>query len=293
LNTGWNDTLSMLSQRGEACALVTIFSAQGSTPRAIGSKMLVSMAKSYYSIGGGHLEHQAIKRARTMLGDKSTQAYIQRFSLGASLGQCCGGQIELLFEAFYPHQQAVVIFGAGHIAKALVTLLAELPCTVKWIDSRREQFPNNLPRNTEKIILDEVILGIDQIADNSYILIMTHNHQLDQQLCEALLKQNRHCFIGLIGSATKLKKFRLRLSNKGFSSAQINSICCPIGITKNKGKLPIEIAISVSAQLIEFYRGQKSEKALGTDNVAQNDLSTIHFDQSNPASTLKNYSEEN
>jgi len=284
LNTSWNASLAQLTQRGEACVLVTIFSTKGSTPRASGSKMLVSGRKSYYSIGGGHLEHQAIKLARQILEDHDSQAFIKSFSLGPSLGQCCGGQLELLFEAFYPAKQKVAIFGAGHIAKALVPILGQLPCAVQWIDSRAELFPEQIPENTTKIIQQDLVSVVSQLADHSYVLIMTHNHQLDQSLCEALLKQPQPAFIGLIGSATKWKKFQLRLARKGYSAEQIESICCPIGLTDsrensqapaNKGKLPMEIAVSVSAQLIDFYNRddpadrQSSPAAAIKDNATE------------------------
>lgn len=258
MNTSWNATLQHLDEKAEAAALVTIFSSKGSTPREVGSKMVVTLAKSYYSIGGGHLEHQAIKLARHMLEQQDSQAFIKAFSLGASLGQCCGGQVELLFEAFFPVKHNVVIFGAGHIAKALVPILGQLPCRVQWIDKRTELFTDNLPDNVQSIILDDAPDHIEQLATqlpaNSYILIMTHNHQLDQILCEALLRQPPFGFIGLIGSNTKWKKFALRLANKGFSHQQIQRVHCPIGITPNNGKLPMEIAVSVAAHFIEFYQ---------------------------------------
>jgi len=269
VNTSWTASLEKLNQRGQPCVLVTVFATKGSTPRATGSKMLVSEKNSYYSIGGGHLEYQAIHLAREMLTSHDSQPFIKGFPLGASLGQCCGGQVELLFEAFYPPANNLVIYGAGHIAKALVPVLQQLPCRTHWLDSRAELFPDEIPDNCQKIISTDLVASVEELPADSYILIMTHNHQLDQQLCEAILKRGQYSFIGLIGSATKWKKFKLRLARKGFSQQQINDICCPIGIPGIKGKLPMEIAVSVSAQFIAFYSRQQQAPTTVTNNLCQ------------------------
>ena len=264
MHLSWHAQLGELQQANEPCVIVTIFSAKGSTPRAIGSKMLVSAADNFLSIGGGHLEHQAIKLAKDMLQQRTRQSFIKSFSLGASLGQCCGGQVELLFEAFYPFARQVAIFGAGHIANALVPILEQLPCQVMWSDSRSQLFPSQVYTNTKIVISDDLCAVIAQLPTDSYVLIMTHNHQLDQQLCETLLKRQHLGFIGVIGSTTKWKKFKLRLLNKGYNETQISRICCPIGHSDIGGKLPMEIAVSVSAQFIQYYQNTQTLKPSNT-----------------------------
>jgi xanthine dehydrogenase accessory factor len=267
MSLNWHTQLSELQEQGRACVIVTIFALKGSTPRALGSKMLVCEDKNYLSIGGGHLEHQATKLAQQMLDNKEQQSFIKSFSLGASLGQCCGGQVELLFEAFYPLQRQVAIFGAGHIASALVPILAQLPSQVIWSDSRALLFPTTTLNNTKIVINDDLCSVIDQLHDDCYVLIMTHNHQLDQNLCEALLKRQHKGFIGVIGSTTKWKKFKLRLLNKGFDEMQVSRICCPIGHSDVGGKLPIEIAVSVSAQFIQHYQ---NAPAIASQSISNN-----------------------
>lgn len=254
----WAKQLSTLMERREPCVLITILMTKGSTPREVGAKMLISEQQIYLSIGGGHLEHQVIKKSKEILHNKLKTPVTHSFSLGASLGQCCGGQIDILFEPCYPPAQNIVVFGAGHIANALIPILSQLPCSVQWIDSRAEMFPVKIPDNTQCLSDEDVTVLCETIPDDSYILIMTHNHQVDQAICEQLLRQNNSAFIGLVGSATKWKKFTLRLSRKGFSDNQINRINCPIGTPYVSGKLPIEIAVSVSAHFINFYQHRKN-----------------------------------
>jgi xanthine dehydrogenase accessory factor len=253
----WAKQLSTLMDRREPCVLITILTTKGSTPREVGAKMLISEQQIYLSIGGGHLEHQVIKKSKETLQCKQTKPFVHSFSLGASLGQCCGGQIDILFEPCYPPAQNIAIFGAGHIANALVPILSQLPCSVQWIDSRAEMFPVEIAENTQCFTDEDVTLLCEKIPDDSYVLIMTHNHQIDQAICEQLLRQNNSAFIGLVGSTTKWRKFTLRLSRKGFSDKQINRINCPIGTPYVSGKLPIEIAVSVSAHFINFYQNQQ------------------------------------
>ncbi len=254
----WSKLLDQHIERNENCVLVTILSTKGSTPRAIGSKMLVTKEASQLSIGGGHLEYEAIDIARNKLASGDDKPLIKGFSLGASLGQCCGGHVELLFEAFIEHKQCVLVFGAGHVANALVPILGQLPCQVKWIDNRNELFPKTVPENTQCISAIDIETQVQAIPNNSYALVMTHDHQLDQRICEQLILSQQCNFIGLIGSQTKWKKFKLRLTRKAFSEQQIAKICCPVGESSLQGKLPMEVAISISAQFIKYYQAQSS-----------------------------------
>ena len=94
----WIDALADLQSQGEPCVLVTIIEELGSTPRNAGSKMVISATQSFDTIGGGHLEYKAMQIARDMLASGKQDTHLERFSLGASLGQCCGGVTVLLFE---------------------------------------------------------------------------------------------------------------------------------------------------------------------------------------------------
>ena len=82
--------------------------------------------------------YEVIAQAREGLSNRTNQVAIERFSLSADLGQCCGGAVQVMFEYFQTQTPQVVIFGAGHVCQALTTVLSELPCHVKVIDSRIE-----------------------------------------------------------------------------------------------------------------------------------------------------------
>ncbi|WP_236207928.1 xanthine dehydrogenase accessory protein XdhC [Pseudomonas tohonis] len=261
----WISALAELQQRGDACVLVTIIEERGSTPRNSGSKMVVSDDRIYETIGGGHLEFKAMEIAREMLRSRSQDTRLERFSLGASLGQCCGGATVLLFEPMGQPQAHIALFGAGHVGRALAPLLASLPCKVRWIDSRENEFPASIPTGVEKVVNDEVVDEVERMPAGSYFIVMTHNHQLDLELTAAILKRNDFAYYGLIGSKTKRVKFEHRLRDRGFAPETVQRMRCPMGIAEVKGKLPAEIAISIAGEIIATYNATFGQKEEGQD----------------------------
>jgi xanthine dehydrogenase accessory factor len=265
----WISALADLQQRGEPCVLVTIIEERGSTPRNSGSKMVVTAERIFETIGGGHLEFKAMEIAREMLENRSQDTRLERFSLGASLGQCCGGATVLLFEPMGQPQAHIAVFGAGHVGRALVPLLASLPCKVRWIDSRENEFPEQIPAGVEKVVNEEVIDEIENMPKGSYFIVMTHNHQLDLELTAEILKRNDFAYFGLIGSKTKRVKFEHRLRERGFASETVQRMRCPMGIGEVKGKLPVEIAISIAGEVVATYNANFGQEVKKGETVAK------------------------
>ncbi|MDR6956490.1 xanthine dehydrogenase accessory factor [Pseudomonas brassicacearum] len=265
----WISALADLQTRGEPCVLVTIIEELGSTPRNAGSKMVISASQIFDTIGGGHLEYKAMEIARQMLASGQQGTHLERFSLGASLGQCCGGVTVLLFEPMGQVQAQIAVFGAGHVGRALVPLLASLPCKVRWIDSREAEFPEQLPHGVRKIVSEEPLDEVDELPAGSYCIVMTHNHQLDLELSAAILKRNDFAYFGLIGSRTKRVKFEHRLRDRGFDSATLQRMRCPMGIGEVKGKLPVEIAISIAGEIIATYNADFGQHTARAEPIAK------------------------
>lgn len=250
----WIQALAQLEASGTPSILVTVTQTKGSVPRDVGSKMLVTQTDVYATLGGGHLEYKAIEMARDMLAQGQTQPYQHAFQLGASLGQCCGGMASLYFEPIgqYPHH--LVIFGAGHVAKSIVHIMQTLPFRITWVDSRSEQLPNAAPVNVNLIETEDPVAEVKGLTTNSYVLVMTHDHQLDFELARAILKQDDFIYFGLIGSKTKRKRFDWRLTQRGMTESNLKRMDCPIGLPNLTGKLPAEIALSVCAQIMQTYQ---------------------------------------
>lgn len=148
----------------------------------------------------------------------------------------------------------VLLFGAGHVGRALVLALAPLPFTVHWIDNRQDVFPSSLPRNT--IILPAVDSKsiASEYSSGEIAVVATHSHTLDLEIVADLLKNKSFHFIGLIGSKTKRNRFLSRLLEMGFDKNATARLTCPIGIPGVHGKEPAVIAASVAAQLLMLPR---------------------------------------
>ncbi|WP_374582580.1 xanthine dehydrogenase accessory protein XdhC [Pseudoduganella sp.] len=308
-----------LTPAGAPAVLVTVARAEGSVPREAGTHMLVTAHGQQDTIGGGHLEHKALAIARDMLATASAASApvpaprLERFPLGPSLGQCCGGVVWLLFEVVQgaledvlaqlrqrrqedscrivaidgaPESRLVderhaqthlrtdaggrrwlvdavnapkahlVLFGAGHVGAAIVRALAELPCTVTWVDERDAMFPEHVPPNVTIEATDTPEACVGQAPDGASYLVMTHSHALDQQLCEAILARDNVGWFGLIGSKTKRAQFTARMEAKGLSAA---SMVCPVGLPGIVNKAPAVIAASVAAQLLMVWESQAKD----------------------------------
>jgi xanthine dehydrogenase accessory factor len=144
----------------------------------------------------------------------------------------------------------VLLFGAGHVGRAVVLALAPLPFTVRWIDSRPDQFPQFVPQNVVTVCTDAADRELAQAPRDAAIVVMTHSHALDFDITVAALQQGTFDFIGLIGSDTKRARFTSLARQMGVTAHQMRRLVCPIGITKIKGKEPAVIAASLTAQLL-------------------------------------------
>lgn len=355
----WYEGLAQYQQRGVAHVLATVVAVNGSAPRALQAKMIVTKDSLVDTLGGGGLEHDVVNTARQLLSgeiaatvsktvepkavkpkaaiadSESTTAaasakavrrdavYTKHYPLGAKLAQCCGGSVTVMFECFHvTPPMSILVFGAGHVASALMTILAELPCQVDWVDSRPEMFeryltnepcpnvigqqnkisqhgtsskqtvdpqsassqstPYKLPAHIRVHIDDEPVDFVRPFIQQGgprFMLVMTHDHSVDFELVRAALdtmkdesqtvndesvgqsvSEDDHSkpsklsapYIGCIASATKAKRFRDRLIQRGYSEPLVNQLVMPIGLPIG-GKEPMAVAVSIVAQLLDNY----------------------------------------
>ena len=255
--------------------LVLVDASQGSVPRENGAWMAVFGQDFIGTIGGGHLELLAIEEARRRLAVATGDAVL-RYPLGPGLGQCCGGVVHLRFETvgtadgaslahrLAPQRVPVALFGGGHVGRALVRALGPLPFALRWIDSRDEIFPDDVPGNVECEHSDPVQAAVADLAPGSHVLVMSFSHAEDLDVVAACLKRQRERndlpFLGLIGSKTKWATFRHRLDERGFSKQELAQVTCPIGLPEIRGKQPEVIAVSVSAQLLQLRSWETREQ---------------------------------
>lgn len=317
----WSQLREAIARHGRA-ALVTVVATRGSAPREAGARLIV-LADGTFSgtVGGGTLEWRAIALAQSLLSKPARErVQIRKFALGPELGQCCGGQVELiveligeeegamvaalaereetgafttqanvsttegvrrqvvegidalaeaaawqgdlLVERFGASTRPLILFGAGHVGRALVLSLAPLPFSVTWVDPRPGAFPSHLPANVTPVQADDPIDILRTGGNGSFVLVMTHSHQLDLAIVAAALAEERFPYVGLIGSSTKRARFEKRLGEIGIARERIAELVCPIGIAGIGSKAPASIAAATAAQLLirdEALRAAKSD----------------------------------
>ena len=392
--------------------LVTVAATRGSVPRAPGAHMVVSVAQAQGSVGGGRLEQRAIEIARERLVADAPTPHLERFVLGASLGQCCGGVVVLAFEHVGPAQRKwveraaalaaagrawgrlvlidgpragevavfdsaslestcapplaahahrllaagadtallvpapcrsgarrepaaepatapgsaaardpgadsrlaallhqdiaarwsppediaapcrsgarrepaaepastpalaarcesayetailldaspppalqVVMFGAGHVGRALAELFGRLPLRVRWIDERAGEFPPTVATNIETRCTDTPTAEVREAPAGAVFLVLTHSHALDFELVEAILARDDLRFCGLIGSQTKRMRFVHRLRARGVEEARVARLRCPVGLPGLPGKEAEVIALAIAAEVMRL-----------------------------------------
>ena len=146
--------------------------------------------------------------------------------------------------------RAVYLFGAGHVGRALALALAPLPFAVCWIDPRREAFPAYAPANVVLIYAPEPVAELANAPDGALVVVMTHDHALDQEIVTEALAAGRFGYVGLIGSKTKRARFLSRMRAAGLTEAMLARLTCPIGVPGIEGKDPAVIAAATAAELL-------------------------------------------
>ncbi len=258
----WLERLQTLVTERTAHALVTIVGVSGSAPREVGAKMIVCADGRFFgSIGGGQLEALAIEEAK--LCAQSGEPRSVEYPLGAKAGQCCGGVVTLFFDAFGTGPE-LFIFGGGHVAQALARVMQATPFAVSVIDERQDwldALPAGVTRHAQPW---DAFLAHTPPNDRSYVLVMTHRHDLDEQIIEAFLRAPHHLrYLGLIGSRAKWARFRQRLSAREISAEALQRVRCPIGIPIG-GKAPGEVAISIAAELVSLHHAEDKKVEVET-----------------------------
>ena len=387
----WIVHLARLTATATPAVLVTVAATRGSTPRAPGARMIVTADGSHGSIGGGRLEQRANEIAHELLAAGEHAARLERFALGASLGQCCGGVVHLLFEPVSTAQRAwvehaaalattgrawgrrvrlvlpgaaevqvfdansldsvcpepaqaaharsllaggadaalllavpgsdtssgrhggsderfascpsgdngtgadsgsrpacqeggngedgtddgpvilldaspppalqVLLFGAGHVGRALAAVFGRLPLRVRWIDPRAEEFPAGVASHIEVCCTDAPEAEVRQAPTDAVFLVLTHSHALDFELVRAILDRGDFRLCGLLGSRSKRTRFAQRLRARGLAEHTIARLHCPLGVRGLAGKEPEVIAISIAAEVLQLRGAALASRA--------------------------------
>ena len=245
--------MQALLEEGTSFVCVTLVDIKGSTPRAQGGRMLVTASGLCSgTVGGGLVEAKALEFSQEFLqqNELSGQTKFVQWNLNRDIGMSCGGSVKLYFERFNTNTWKIMIFGAGHVAQALIPLLLKLDCQLTCYDTRREWL-DKLPESPKlnKLCVDNLEDNVEQTSEKAFVLIMTQGHRSDFYVAQRFLKRNAQPFIGVIGSRSKAATLKRELKKEGLGEEKTKHLFCPLGFSLG-GNHPQEIAVSITAQLL-------------------------------------------
>lgn len=236
---------------------VTVVDTVGSVPQDRGAKMIVTAdGLAFGTVGGGRVETKAIAEAQQMLrGEISETTRFAQWNLNKDVGMTCGGVIKLYFESHNARRWRIAIFGAGHVANALVTLLVHFDCTITCIDPRREWL-DKLPRSPKltAVEMPDMKSAVAKLPDDAFVILMSMGHATDLPVLLEILRTRRFPYLGVIGSESKAAILRRDVAAAGLPAEAQRAFHCPIGLEIGTNH-PYEIALSVIAQLIQTRDG--------------------------------------
>ncbi len=233
-------------------ALCTVIGVDGSAPRERTARMLVyADGEIAGTIGGGNWEYRVIDAAIAAIATGKPHRVAAH--LTRDLGMCCGGAMEVFIEPL-ALTDTLHLFGAGHVGRPLAALARDLGFDVRVYDERDDWLTEQrFPGVTR--VLEDPRRGLPTLTARDYVVIVTHSHQLDQDLLLATIEQP-YAYLGMIGSRAKVAKFFVRLRAAGLDEALFQKVCAPVGLDIG-AETPEEIAVSICAELIRVRRGQR------------------------------------
>jgi len=245
--------------------------AAGETERSAVLVTVIASARADVPVGA-HVVFDATRRRHAELADgpAADLERAARLHLDANAGRAASvrvgapeSSVLLLIEPD-PDAPTTLVFGAGHVGRALVPILAAVPGRVTWIDSRPDAFPASVPAGVDWRVVPLPEDEVDDAPAGASFVVLTHDHALDLRLAEAILRRDDVAYFGLIGSATKRERFVRRLQVRGIGPDRMRRMRCPIGLVGVGGKTPGEVAVAIAAELLqERERRRQAVAAMG------------------------------
>lgn len=239
------DYAAKKQREGAPLCLVTVVESTGSVPGPVGARMAVTPGSTYGTVGGGALEKFAIEEARGLLEAGEGPRLVRRTT--AELGMRCGGEVGLFLEPFGA-APPLWIFGGGHIAKALVPIVAGLGFSITVVDSRPEfASAERFPAAARTICGDPAEIA-RSVGPSAFAVLVTHGHEEDQAVLEQLVGLDPPLrYIGMIGSRSKVRRALDDLAEQGLEPGE--NLYAPIGLDLGGGS-PGAIAVAIAAELL-------------------------------------------
>jgi xanthine dehydrogenase accessory factor len=237
--SAWVDAALTCARTGEPFALVTCIA-----PDSASASLLVTPDDTRGTLGSIARDSAAIELARARLASGTAGAALVPFAGDADA--------TLLVQIERPDPFPVLVFGNGHVGRALIGVLGVTAAHVRWVDARSDDFPHHVPANVDVVATDAPEDELRHAPEGAFVVVTTHSHALDLALIEASLSRSDWRYVGLIGSKSKRAQFERRLSARGYPPHAFARVRCPIGVQPAtiRDKHPGAMAVAIAAELL-------------------------------------------
>jgi xanthine dehydrogenase accessory factor len=250
---------------GEPAAMLTVVDKEGSAPRDIGTRMLVTADEEYGTIGGGTVESLAVEEAREVLaGDAEPGVRTYELEPGGNTGMVCGGQMDVFVDRIHGKPRLHVA-GAGHIGRELAPLAAHLGYGVTVVDDRESYAdPDRFPEAVGVVHGNYGdVLGELPMTAETAVAVATRSGTFDQQAVAAAVDGGAG-YVGLVASDRKADHVLSSLAGDGYSRADLARVRAPVGLDLGGGG-PDDIALAILAEVHRDRHGATGESETGLD----------------------------
>ena len=256
--------LAEVQKEGTQAALAIVVRTRGSAPRKAGAKMIIMEDGSIFgTLGGGDLERKVVEESLEAL--RGGQAKLTSFHLDAAKGgldMMCGGEIEIYIEPVCQPEN-LIIFGAGHISRALAPLMRSAGFRVTLVDDNPDVVGEDRLPDIEGIVSEDMESYAERLPPdgNTYIVILTRGFSTDKAILQRLVGKD-YRYVGMIGSRKKIDTIKEDLFSKGIGREYLSKLHAPIGLDIG-AETPEEIAISIAAEIISVSKGKSTSRTSG------------------------------
>jgi xanthine dehydrogenase accessory factor len=244
-----------LESQGRSFVCITLVHTRGHAPQDEGARALADIEGLIYgTVGGGKVEAKAIATAQEFFKSENNTSLVT-WNLQRDVGMSCGGEVTFFFEKHTHTPWTIAVFGAGHVAQALIRVLLTLQCKILCIDYRKdwlEKLPTS-PKLKIHTASDSAAMveAVSELPENAYLMLMTQGHAVDFPILKRVLETRTPSYLGVIGSEVKGMKLRKELEEVGISREKTAQFFCPMGLPFGSNA-PEEIALSMCAQILQI-----------------------------------------
>ncbi|MGH4117284.1 XdhC family protein [Clostridium sp.] len=223
---------------------------EGSTPRGIGTSMVIKEnGEIFGTVGGGSVEFETIAAALKCISEENSKTISFDVGVKEVGGEICVGKLQIFIKTYMP-QKKIIIAGAGHVAYCLYKFAVLAGFSVHVFDNRENLLTKDRYPKATKLIYGEIsdCLRNYDLDKNSYVVIASGSTKCDENILKEIITKNA-AYVGMLGSKKKVSTIMDNLLSQNIDAECLKNVYAPIGIGIG-GETPEEVALSILSEIV-------------------------------------------